>query len=82
MHGFYGSLGASTIMHAELVALLKGLLLCWGFGYRKVLCYSDSLSAIKMIATVDQNYHRHENDIALIWCLLARGWEVQLHHVF
>lgn len=43
LRGFYGSLGNSTIMHAELRALLHGLEMCWEMGFKKILCYSDSL---------------------------------------
>lgn len=37
--GFYGSVGISNIMHAELMALLQGLTFCWNKGVRKVRCH-------------------------------------------
>lgn len=47
--GYFGTIGASTILHAEIMALLYGLKLCWELGYRKIHCYSDSLHTIQLV---------------------------------
>jgi len=41
--GLYGSVGISNILHVEIQVLLSGVKLCWKAGYRKHICYSDSL---------------------------------------
>jgi hypothetical protein len=41
--GFFDSVGISNILHAEIQALLTGVKLCWHAGYRKIICYFDSL---------------------------------------
>lgn len=47
--GFSGLVRISNIMHADLMALLRGPSLCWYEGFRKVKCYTDSLEAIRLI---------------------------------
>nr|KYP44262.1 14.7 kDa ribonuclease H-like protein [Cajanus cajan] len=36
--GFYGSIGVSNNIHAEIMALLKGLEICWARGFTHVRC--------------------------------------------
>lgn len=78
--GFYGSIGYSDIMPAELMVIFHGISLCWELGLRKIICFIDSLNTMKLLSEGDQNYHRHGNEIALVRAMLQRGWEVQLHH--
>lgn len=77
---FYGSLGVSDIMHAEVVALLRGIMLCWEAGYRAVVCYTDSLNMVKMVTDRVPIYHREANKLQLIKACLARDWNVQIYH--
>lgn len=73
LHGFYGTVGVSDILHAKLMALFQGVPLCWELGYRKVNCYLDSLHTMKLIEEGDQNFHRFGNEIALIRSMLSRN---------
>jgi ribonuclease HI len=47
--GCYGTTVQPNILYAEIMAVLHGLELCWNKGCRKVVCYSDSLQAVKLI---------------------------------
>jgi len=49
LHGFYSNIDPSCILHAEIFALYHGLDLCWSTGYRRVICYSDSLHVIQLV---------------------------------
>jgi ribonuclease HI len=49
VHGFFENLGVTTILHAELMAIYKGLLLVWDLNIKDLWCYSDSKNAIKLI---------------------------------
>jgi hypothetical protein len=48
VHGFFGNLGVTNILHAELMAINKGLLLAWELNITDLWCYSDSVTAIKL----------------------------------
>lgn len=69
-------------MQAALIAILHVLTLCWDLGYKKVVCYLDSLNTLKLIEGADTVYHKHGSNIPLIRGLLLHTWEVQLQHVF
>jgi len=47
--GFSGFIGISNNLHAELLAITHGLKLSWDKGHQNVICYSDSMCAIKLI---------------------------------
>lgn len=49
MIGFYGNLGATTILEAELHAISMDMRLCWEEGYRDVHCFSDSLLSVQLV---------------------------------
>ncbi|GAU50029.1 hypothetical protein TSUD_240220 [Trifolium subterraneum] len=49
VHGFFGNLAVTNILHAELMAIYKGLLLAWELNIKDLWCYSDSKMAIKLI---------------------------------
>ena len=48
--GFYESIGWSNMLHVEIQALLIGIKLCWQAGFKKVICFSDSLHVVKLVA--------------------------------
>ncbi|TKY75055.1 Polynucleotidyl transferase, Ribonuclease H fold [Spatholobus suberectus] len=49
IHGLYGSVGSSTIIHVEILALFHGIKLWWEAGYQQhVICYSDSMEVIRL----------------------------------
>ncbi|KAJ1423961.1 Ribonuclease H domain [Sesbania bispinosa] len=50
MHGYFENIGISEILQAELLAILNGLHIAWKLGYRKVICYSDSKTALSLIS--------------------------------
>jgi hypothetical protein len=37
MRGFYGNIGYSNILHAEMLVLLHGIRLCWEEGLRNII---------------------------------------------
>jgi hypothetical protein len=43
VHGFFGNIGHTNILHAEL------MLLAWDLNIKDLWCYSDSMMAIKLI---------------------------------
>ncbi|MCI04266.1 hypothetical protein A2U01_0025312 [Trifolium medium] len=45
----FGMMVVVGYLHAELLALLFGLQLAWDKGLSNVICYSDSLNAIKLV---------------------------------
>lgn len=69
-------------MHAELRALLVGLELCWDLGYRKIVCYTDSLNTLRLVNDAQVRFHVHGNEVELVRSFLHRDWEVALHHVY
>lgn len=49
LKGFFGSVGVSSILYAEVMALYHGIQLCWNEGYKEVVCYSDSLHVVQLL---------------------------------
>jgi hypothetical protein len=49
VHGFFGNLGVTHVLHAELMTIYKGFLLAWERDIKELWCYSDSRSAITLI---------------------------------
>ena len=47
--GCSGHVYAEDITFVELLAIREGLLLAWKFGFRRVVCESDSLEAVSFI---------------------------------
>lgn len=80
--GYYGNVGVSNILHAEVMALYHGLNLCWEQGFRRVACFSDSSEVVKMVETGVSHFHHYGNQIAVIRQLINRNWHVELHHNF
>jgi hypothetical protein len=75
--GFYESLGDFTSFHAELVGLYRGLFLTWEFGYRDVVCHSDSLLAVGA-----GEFHLYAALIQSIKELLSRNWICRFEHAY
>lgn len=74
---FYGALGAATILHAKISALMHGLELCWAKGFQKILCHSKSLLTLKLLKEANQTFHRHGKRT-----LISHHWEVKINNVF
>ena len=77
---FSGSLGPTTILHAELRAIEFGLHLAWTKGIRRLICHSDSKVAVDLIDKGTSTYHRLAGLVFSIKKLLAIDWEVFLQH--
>lgn len=78
--GFFGAAGHTTILQAELLGLLHGLQCCWERGFRRVVCYSDSLQVIQLVQEGVQPRHHFSNEVHAIRGLIAREWECQIFH--
>jgi ribonuclease HI len=78
--GFYGSATQPNILHAEIMAILHGLELCWSKGYRNVACLSDSLQAVTLIKEGVFPFHSFANEIHQINQLRCRAWTVVIDH--
>ncbi|KAK2444819.1 hypothetical protein QL285_015816 [Trifolium repens] len=59
VHCFYENLGVTNILHAELMAIYKGLLLAWERNIKDLWCYSDSRIAIKLITEPVDEWHHY-----------------------
>ena len=72
---------AEDITFVELLAIREGLLLAWKFGFRRVVCESDSLEAVDFIQISVVRSHNLDALLHDIRDLLARDWEVVVVHV-
>jgi ribonuclease HI len=80
VHGFYGNLGVSNILHAELMAIYKGLLLAWEMNIKELWCYSDSKTAISLITEPVDEWHHYAAIIHNIKDIITRDWQVIVSH--
>ena len=79
--GCSGRVDAEDITFVELLAIREGLLLAWKFGFRRVVCESDSLEAVDFIQISVVRSHNLDALLHDIRDLLARDWEVVVVHV-
>lgn len=61
LHGFYGNIDPSCILHAEILALYHSLDLCWSTNFRRVICYSESLNVIQLVQYPLNMFHKLGN---------------------
>ncbi|PNX61255.1 ribonuclease H, partial [Trifolium pratense] len=80
LKGFYGTASQSSVLYAEIMAVLHGLELCWVNGFRNIACYSDSLQAVALIRDGVSLFHKFANEIQSIRQLLRRDWNVVVDH--
>jgi ribonuclease HI len=78
--GFYGAAATPSILFAELMAVLKGLQLCWENGYRRIVCCSDSLHTVNLIRDGVSVHHRFANEVFSILQLIDKDWNVVVEH--
>jgi ribonuclease HI len=78
--GFYGAAANPSILLAELMTILHGLQICWDKGFRRIVCFSDSLQTINLIRDGVSVHHRFANEVFSIRQLLDRDWEVVIKH--
>ena len=79
--GFYGSIGLAGNLLPELIATFQGLCLAWNHGFRRVLCESNSLEAIRLIHSPSPDLHHFQAVIMEIKSWLSREWHVLVSHV-
>ncbi|PNY12730.1 TMV resistance protein N [Trifolium pratense] len=78
--GFYGSLGFTTNMKAELYAICQGLVTAWDLGYRNILVESDSMEAINYIEEANIEHDVYGSLVSDIRSLKQRNWSLNLVH--
>lgn len=78
--GFFGSIGIATSLQAKLWALYHGLNLAWNRGFRDVICYSDSQTAISLVKDQVPIFHHCAALIKSVQDLLRKEWFISLHH--
>jgi ribonuclease HI len=80
VHGFFGNLRVTHILHAELMTIYKGLLLAWERDIKELWCYSDSRNAITLIIESVDEWHHYAAIINNIKDNMNRDWQVSLLH--
>jgi len=80
MRGFHGNIGYSNILHAEILALMHGIQICWDEGLRDIICYTDSMHTIHLVQYADVSTHHYGNEITIIRKYMAKDWTFQLRH--
>lgn len=78
--GFSGSCGYTTNLNAELHAIYHGLRLAWNNGFRKVLCESDSMTALDLISSKLDKTHPYFPLVDRIKQFKHHSWELSFHH--
>lgn len=66
IRGFHGSLVMTYVTHAEIMGIFQGISICSDMGVTRLVCYSDSSFALKLVRDANQDYHMYNNEIALI----------------
>ncbi|KAK2448759.1 hypothetical protein QL285_008006 [Trifolium repens] len=82
IHGFFGNLGVSNILHAELMAIFKCLQLAWELNIRDLWCYSDFVTTLKLIYEPVDEWHHYAAIIRNIKEILDRNWQVVILHTY
>ncbi|PNX79384.1 ribonuclease H, partial [Trifolium pratense] len=54
--------------------------LCWDKGFRRVICFSDSLQTVTLVKNDVSPYHQFANEIVSIRQLLDRDWSIAVNH--
>jgi ribonuclease HI len=78
--GFAGTVGISTILHVELLAIYHGLKVAWDQGYRNIICYSDSTLSIQLVEGEVSPWHHYASILANIKALVKRNWSICFKH--
>jgi len=59
--GFSRFAGYGPKLLPELLALKHGLLIAWNWGYKQVLCNSDSMDSLRLIKNYDIDFHHYNH---------------------
>ncbi|KAK7243101.1 hypothetical protein RIF29_37886 [Crotalaria pallida] len=79
--GFYGHVGISNNLHVEIEAILRGLEVAWNYGARKVVCFSDSLDALRLVENNLGIFHLYASILRVIYAYKLRPWELSFKHI-
>jgi len=80
MRGFHDNIDYSNILHAEILALMHEIQICWEEGLGDIICYTDSMHIIHLIQHADVSTHHYGNEIAIIRKYMAKDWTFNLCH--
>lgn len=61
--------------------MYHGLRVAWKLGYRKVVCFFDSMLAIGLVCAPPQQFHVFAVLIRNICDLVKRSWKVRIEHI-
>jgi len=79
--GFSGYIaGTSDILHAELHAIRRGLLLAKEMNFQEVFCYTDSLHCVQIHKELTPRFHKYAKLIQDIKDLLNLNWQASINH--
>lgn len=78
--GFQHQLGFVPNTSAELLGIHKGLSLCKQHGYSKVIAYTDSMEALRLLMYEGSINHPLREEINNIRDCLYSGWQVELRY--
>jgi hypothetical protein len=79
--GLTGFASCGPTLLLELLALKHGLMIAWDWGYRQVLCNSDSMDTFRLFLEGNIEFHHFGAiNVMDIKDLLAREREVPLCH--
>ena len=59
-----------------------GIKLCWEAGYKKLVCFSDSLHVVQLLSKKVSRLHYYANLLELIQIYLIKEWDISIHHIF
>jgi ribonuclease HI len=78
--GFAGTVGISSVLHVELLAIYYGFKVAWDQGYRNIICYSDSTLSLQLIGGKVNPWHHYASILANISDLVKRNWSICFGH--
>lgn len=78
--GFSGFIGHSEVLKVELLGIYHGLRLAWERDFKEILCYTDSLCALKLIKEQHEEFHRYATIVQDNRDSMALPWKVELLH--
>ena len=64
--------------HFNLVSMGVGIKLCWQTGFRKVMCFSDSLHVVQLVKEGTSQFHHYANELEIIRDFMKKDWTISL----
>ncbi|KAJ1385422.1 Ribonuclease H-like superfamily [Sesbania bispinosa] len=78
--GFFGHLDDKDILFTELMAILRGVQLCWDKDIRNIQCWSDSKTVVTLIMRDVSHFKKYANLVKEICGLLHRDGPFSVNH--